>query len=96
MGAMTIVVQQSMLEELGQTAVTVAHVIGRKQVEFLRQVSRHLMKTQHKKGPTHRSRHQRGSRFVNVDVVFEGNEGVAENEDAEDQKVHEKRVLRRR
>ena len=68
------VVEQSVLEELGQTTVPLTDVVGRKQMEFIRKVGRHLMPTKDKQGPAHRACHQRRCGFVNVDVVLQGNE----------------------
>ena len=56
------VVEQPVFEELGQTAVPLTAMIGREQMEFLREVSGHLMPTQDKQRPANRACHQRRPR----------------------------------
>ena len=82
------VVKQSVLKELGQTTVPLIDVIGRKQMEFFREVGRHIMPTKDKQRPAHGACHQSRSGLVDVDVVFEGNEGVAQDENDENENVH--------
>ena len=64
------VVEQPVFEELGQTTVPLTDVIGRKQMEFFREVGWHLMPTKDKQRPANRSCHQSRSGLVDVNVVF--------------------------
>ena len=77
-----------MLKELGQSSVPLSDVVGRKQMEFLRKVGWRLVPTQDKQRPAHGAGHQRRCGFVDVHIVLKRNEGVAQDENDENENVH--------